>query len=191
MFSEGLVIDPISRQTTNAKDFINETSVYISHLGFAAYGRYDQFSVGSITVQTVALVSVADAYLVKNGDTAKVMGVLANDVDDRPISWVNTTKILGSVSLAANGLTLKCDPGSAFDFLALGQHVTETFTYTVLGWDGTSETQTVTMTITGGANEITGTSAANNLTGTVKRDRMLGLAGKDRLSGGDANDSIG
>ena len=93
MFGEGLVIDPASRQTIDATDFTNETSVYGSYLGIAAYSRFDQFRVGSITVETVDLVIVADAYSVKNGDTAKVLDVLANDVDDWLISSINTIGI--------------------------------------------------------------------------------------------------
>lgn len=190
MVGQGLVVDPSARQTIDATDFINETSIYGNTLGIAAYNRFDMFRVASITIETVDLVSTADSYAVSNNAAATTLDVLANDLDDRLITAIDTTGMLGSVTLAANGLSLIYDNGSAFDYLAVGETATETFTYTVLGWDGTSETQTVTITVTGGTNEITGTSGANTLTGTSKRDTMFGLAGNDTLSGGDGNDII-
>ena len=190
MFSEGLIFDPATRQTIDASDFTNSTSVFGSYLGIAAYSRYDSFRVAAITVELVDLQSAADSYAVSSNAAATTLDVLANDVDDRLITAIDTTGILGSVTLAADGLSLIYDNGSAFDHLAVGAQATETFSYTVLGWDGTSETQTVTVTITGGTNQITGTSGADNLTGTAKRDTMLGLAGNDTLSGGVGNDII-
>jgi VCBS repeat-containing protein len=190
MFGQGLVVDPLSRQTIDATDFTNETALYGNFVGIAAYSRYDQFRVASITVETVDLVSAADAYSVKSGDAPTVLDVLSNDVDGRQISGLDVAGVLGTVTLAADGRTVTYDAGMAFDNLGLGQVATETFTYTVLGWDGTSETQTVTVTVTGGANEVTGTSAANSLSGTAKRDIMRGLAGNDTLSGLDGNDDI-
>lgn len=190
MAGDGLVIDPALRQTIDPTDFTNETSIYGSYLGIAAYGRYDQFRVSSITVETLQLASVADAYSVNSGDVAKVFDVLANDTDEKLITSINTTGILGSVSLAADGLSVSYNPGTAFDFLGSGQQATETFTYKVLGWDGTSQTQTVTVTVTGGSNTITGTALADKLTGTIKADLMLGLGGNDTLYGGDGRDNI-
>lgn len=190
LFGDELVIDPASRQTIDPTDFTNETSIYGDYLGIAAYSRYDQFRIASITVETVDLTSVADAYAVNSGDAPTTLDVLANDVDDRLITSLNTSGVLGSVALSANGLTLIYDAGTAFDYLATGQQATETFTYSVLGWDGTSETQTVTITVTGGANEITGTLAANSISGTSKRDIIDGLAGNDTIYGLGGNDSI-
>lgn len=190
MFGQGLVIDPLSRQIIDATDFTNETALYGDFVGIAAYSRYDQFRVASITVEAVDLVSTADAFSVKSGDVATTLAVLSNDVDSRQISAIGVTGLLGAVAIAADGRTVTYDPGTAFDYLALGEVATETFTYTVLGWDGTSETQTVTVTVTGGPNEVTGTSAANSLSGTAKRDIMRGLAGNDTLSGLDGNDDI-
>lgn len=190
MVGQGLVVDPAARQIIDPTDFINETSIYGNTLGIAAYSRFDMFRVASITIETVDLASTADTYAQNSNAAATTLLVLANDIDARLITAIDTTGVLGSVTLAADGLSLIYDNSSAFDHLAVGEQATETFTYTVLGWDGTSETQTVTVTITGGMNEITGTSGANNLTGTSKRDMMLGLAGNDTLSGGDGNDVI-
>ncbi len=190
MVEQGLPVNPAARQTIDPTDFTNETSLYGDFLGIAAYNRFDMFRVASITIETVDLVTMADSYAISSNAPATTLDVLANDIDDRLISSINTTGILGSVTLAANGLSLVYNAGSAFDTLAAGETVTETFTYTVLGWDGTSETQTVTVVVTGGTNAITGTSAANQLTGTANRDTMLGLAGNDTISGGGGNDII-
>ena len=190
MVGQGLVVVPTARQIIDPTDFINETSIFGSTLGIAAYNRFDMFRVASITIETVDLSTTTDTYAQSNNAVATPLNVLANDVDAQLITAVNTSGVLGSVTIAANGQSLIYDNNSAFDYLAVGEQATETFTYTVLGWDGTSETQTVTVTVTGGTNEITGTSGANTLTGTSKRDTMLGLAGNDTMSGGDGNDTI-
>ncbi len=190
MFDQGLVIDPLSRQTIDATDFSNETALYGDFVGIAAYSRNDQFRVASITVEALDLVSAADAFSVKSGAMPTVLAVLSNDVDSRQISGLDVAGVVGTVTLAADGRSVTYDTGTAFDHLATGEVATETFTYTVLGWDGTFETQTVTVTVTGGLNEVTGTVAANLLSGSVKRDIMRGLEGNDTLSGLDGNDDI-
>ena len=190
MVGEGLLVDREARQTIDATDFTNETSIYGETLGIAAYSRFDMFRVASITIETVDLSTVADSFDISSNASPASLDVLTNDIDARSITAINSTGVLGSVTVAANGLTLVYDPGSAFDYLGAGEQVTETLTYTVLGWDGTSETQTVTVTVTGSSNVITGTAAADTLTGTSKRDTLLGLAGNDTLSGGDGNDNI-
>lgn len=190
MVGEGLVVNPSARQTIDPTDFTNETSVYGTTLGIAAYNRFDMFRVASITIETVDLASEADIYDISSNGPVTTLDVLANDIDGRLIQSIDTTGILGSVSLAANGLSLIYDLGSAFEFLGVGEQVVETFTYTVLGWDGTTEMQTVTVTVTGSTNQITGTSTANTLNGTSKRDTMLGLGGNDTLYGNDGNDII-
>lgn len=190
MFDQDLTINLASRQTIDATDFTNEVSAYGSFVGLGAYSRYDMFRVASVTVEEVEFVSVADEFSVKSQNSQVTLDVLANDIDERRISSVLAPEILGSVSIAANGLTLIYDPGTAFDHLALGEQANETFEYTVLGWDGTTETQTVTVTVTGALNDIAGTALNNFLVGTAKSDVILGLAGRDTISGNDGNDNI-
>jgi VCBS repeat-containing protein len=190
IFEQGLVLNPATRQTIDATDNTNEISAYGDYLGIAAFTRTDQFRIASITVEAIDLQSVADSFSFIADAGANVLDVLGNDIDDRIITSIDTTGVLGSVTLAADGLTVNYDTGSVFDNLPAGQTVTETFTYTVLGWDGTSETQTVTITITGGSNVINGTASADTLVGTDKRDVITGLAGRDDLSGMGGNDTL-
>ena len=190
MFDQDLVINPASRQAIDPTDFVNETAIYGSYIGIGAYSRYDMFRVASITVEEVDLISSADAFSVKSQNSQVTLDVLANDIDDRRISSVQSPGILGTVSVALNGLSLIYDPGLAFDYLAAGEQATETFRYTVLGWDGTSETQMVKVTVTGALNDITGTELNNLLNGTAKKDIILGLAGNDTINGMDGNDQI-
>ena len=190
IFEQGLVLNPSTRQTIDATDNTNEISVYGDYLGIAAFTRTDQFRLASITVEAIDLQSMADTYNFTADAGPTVLDVLGNDIDDRVITSINTSGLLGAVTLAADGLSVNYDSGSAFDNLPAGQTATETFTYTVLGWDGTSETQTVTITITGGANVINGTASADTINGTSKRDVITGLAGRDVIFGLDGNDSI-
>ncbi len=190
IFEQGLVLNPATLQTIDATDNTNEISAYGDYLGIAAFGRFDQFRVASITVEAIDLLSVADAYNLASDVGPVVLDVLGNDIDDRIITSINTTGVLGSVTLASDGQTVNYNSGTSFDYLAVGQTATETFTYTVLGWDGTSETQTVTITIIGGGNVINGTSASESLTGTALRDVISGFAGRDTIAGGNGNDSI-
>lgn len=190
LFDQGLVINPSTLQTIDPTDFTNEVSIYGDYLGIAAYNRFDGFRLGSITVQTVDLQSFADIYAVNSGDSPRVLDVLTNDVDDKRITSIHTSGVLGSVSLAADGQTLNYSANGAFDYLAMGETATETFTYTVLGWDGTSETQTVTVTVTGGGNTINGSSASETINGTESGDVISGFGGRDVISGQGGNDSI-
>ncbi len=190
MFGDGLVRDDAQRQFIDPTDFINEVSVYGSFLGIGAVTYLDGFRIASITVELIGLVATADAYAVKTSDAPVTLDVLANDTNGQQITAIDTTSLLGSVSLAADGLTLVYTAGSAFDHLAKGATATETFTYTVLGSDGTSQTQTVTLTITGDPNEINGTAGNNLLTGAATRDVIMGLAGNDTVNGLGGNDDI-
>ena len=195
-FDQGLVINQDSKQFIDPTDFINNLALYGSLLGFGAVNHLDNFRVAGLTIEiedTVVLpplTSVADSYAVKAFDAPVTLNVLANDVNAASITAINTSAVLGSVTLAANGLSLVYDAGSAFDYLAKGATATEAFTYTVLGADGTSQTQTVTLTVTGNPNEITGNTANNTLTGTARHDVILGLAGNDTINGLGGHDEI-
>jgi VCBS repeat-containing protein len=191
IFNQDLLINQNSRQFIDPTDFINSVSVFGNYVGFGAVNQLDSFSLAGITVEAIGgLNAVADNYAVKTSDAPVTLDVLANDDNGQRITAIDTTSLLGSVSLAADGLTLVYSAGSAFDALAKGVQATDTFTYTVLGFDGTSQTQTVTLTVTGDPNVINGTAANNLLTGTATRDVITGLAGNDTIDGMGGNDDI-
>src|SRR5690606_38888359 len=102
-----------------------------------------------ITVEVPILDTTADLIDLKSFETSATLDVLANDQDARQILSVDTTGLTGSVSISADGLSLVYDTGGAFNGLPIGESVTQSFTYRVLGWDGTEATETVTVTITG------------------------------------------
>ena len=190
-FGQGLVSQPNTLQTIDPTDFTNNVAIYGTYLGIAAFSKYDGFRLASITVQTeFDLQSVSDAYGVTSGQVPRVLDVLANDVDGKSVTAINTSGVLGSVSLAADGLSLSYSSNGVFDYLAVGETATETFSYTVLGWDGTYETQSVTVTVTGGGNLINGTAVADTINGTANRDMIFGFAGRDTISGQDGNDTV-
>jgi VCBS repeat-containing protein len=193
IFDQGLLIDQASKQFIDSSDFINDVSVFGRYLGFGAVNQLDSFRVAAITVEIVAvdvITTVADSYGVKTSDAPVTLDVLANDSNVQVITSIDTTSVLGSVTLAADGRTLVYNAGSAFDYLAKDAQATETFTYTALGTDGSSETQTVTVTVTGNPNLVDGTAGRNNLTGTGGRDIIQGFAGNDTIHGGMGNDDV-
>lgn len=195
MFGQGLIRDDLSPQIIDATDFTNEVSQTGDFLGIGARYYVDGFRIASITVEADVpsdppLTTTADAFAIKSTNAPLVLDVLANDANVQLISGINTTGALGSVTLAADGHTLTYDAGLAFDYLAKGATATDVFTYTVLGQDGTSQTQSVTMTVTGAPNEITGDIGSNTLTGSERHDVILGLAGNDTINGMGGNDEI-
>ena len=191
IFDQGLLIDQASKQFIDATDFTNTVSVFGNFIGFGAVNQLDSFRVAAITVEIVeAVVTHADAYAVKTSDASNVLNVLANDLGVEAITGFDKSSTLGSISLSADGLSLIYRAGSAFDYLAKGEQAIENFTYTVLGTDGSVETQTVSVMVTGDPNLINGTIRSNALTGTFGRDIMQGFAGNDTLHGGGGNDNV-
>ena len=190
LFNQGLVYDPASLQVIDPSDFMNDLSITGNFLGIGAVGNGDSFLLAAVTVEIIGLNAVSDSFAVKTSSTPVTLDVLANDDNAAQITGIDASLILGSVLLAADGLTLSYDPGSAFDYLAKGAQATESFTYTALGTDGSVETQTVTVTVTGDPNLIDGTSRSNALTGAARRDIIQGFAGNDTLHGGGGNDNV-
>jgi VCBS repeat-containing protein len=194
MFGQGLVRDESSRQFIDPTDFTNTVSQTGTYLGIGAVTYLDGFSVASITVEIIdpspVLTSVADTFAFKSSDAPRTLALLANDENAQSILSINTTGLLGAVTLAPDGQTVSYNAGLAFDYLAKGATATEQFTYTVLGTDGTEQTQTVTITVTGSPNEITGTSASEGLLGSERHDIILGLGGNDSINGLGGNDEI-
>lgn len=82
---------------------------------------------------------------------AVTIDVLANDSDAEgdtlTVDSVDTTGTIGSVT--NNGTDVTYDPNGQFDYLAVGETTTDTFSYTVSDGEGGFATCTVTVTIHG------------------------------------------
>lgn len=88
--------------------------------------------------------------------------------------------------------TFTYDPNGAFDGLAPGATVEDSFTYTLNDDQGGTDIGTVTVTVTGadGDDTIVGSIAAENLSGGVGNDDIGGRGGDDTIDGGVGNDTI-
>ncbi|MGI9385665.1 MAG: VCBS domain-containing protein, partial [Methyloligellaceae bacterium] len=87
-------------------------------------------------------------------DSAVIIDVLANDDDPDGsnanlfVASFDATGVQGTVTLNAND-TFTYDPGAAFQGLAAGEQVVETFTYVLEDEQGLQDVGTATVTITG------------------------------------------
>ncbi|MEM9062531.1 MAG: Ig-like domain-containing protein, partial [Pseudomonadota bacterium] len=92
---------------------------------------------------------------VSTSSSATVSATLtANDSDidigdDIEILSIDTTGLLGLVTIDADNDSIVYDPNSAFDSLGQGDTAIETFTYTVTDGNGGTDTATVTVTVDG------------------------------------------
>ena len=116
--------------------------------------------------------------------------VLANDTDldlsdSHTVSAVDTTGTNGTVLITNAGADVSYDPGSAYDYLAVGETATDTFSYTIDDGHGDTDTATVTVTITGTNNisVISGTT-----TGSVTEDGVLTFSGTLTITDIDTSD---
>ncbi|KZL07656.1 VCBS domain-containing protein [Pseudovibrio sp. Ad14] len=71
-----------------------------------------------------------------------------SDLSDTHSLALNSDEMTGSGTVVSDD-TFHYDPGTAFDYLAVGETATDTFSYTVTDAAGASSTSTVTITITG------------------------------------------
>ncbi len=99
-------------------------------------------------------VATDNAFTVTEDAQATTLAVLSNDTDPdvsdtKRVLSVNTTGVLGSVSIPTNGASISYSPGSAFQHLLTGQTATETFSYTMVDGAGAQSTATVTVLVTG------------------------------------------
>ncbi|HEX6376228.1 MAG TPA: cadherin domain-containing protein [Allosphingosinicella sp.] len=133
--------------------------------------------------------------------------LLGNDSDpdagtSLSIASVDDTGTLGSLVFDASTQTLRyVADHDAFDALAPGQSVVDTFTYTVTDGNGLTSTATVSMTVTGiadgvslsggnGSDTLTGTGGEDTLNGGNGNDTLSGLGGHDVLLGGNGTDTL-
>ncbi|RYY25477.1 MAG: tandem-95 repeat protein [Sphingomonadales bacterium] len=119
-----------------------------------------QFSAFNLSVRdfevldVIAPVDAINDAATVNEDSQVAINVLANDLDLgeannsqlRVISY-DATNVPGTLTLANNQFTFV--PGAAYQYLALGQTATVSFTYTIGDNEGFTDTATVTLTITG------------------------------------------
>ncbi|MFH1346539.1 MAG: hypothetical protein ABIL01_35910 [Pseudomonadota bacterium] len=91
------------------------------------------------------------------------------------------------------------DPNGKFNSLAVGQNVTDGFTYTIVNGQGNVATATVTLTIAGtmqglqisnGSGTLNGTSVDDQIGGGAGNDTIYGGAGYDWLQGGAGTDTL-
>lgn len=93
------------------------------------------------------------------------------------------------LTLNSNG-TFNYDPNSVFGDLNPGETASDRFTYTISDNNGGSDTATVTITINGVGNIITGTTGNDILNGTSEDDIFNSIAGNDLLRGFGGNDLL-
>ena len=115
--------------------------------------------------------------------------LLGNDSDPDPedvlaIASVDDSGTAGSLvfNAATQSLVYVAD-ADAFDALAPGETVVDSFAYTVTDPDGLTSTATVSVTVTGIADGI-------SASGGNGKDTLTGTGGEDILSGGNANDLL-
>ncbi|HEX7169048.1 MAG TPA: Ig-like domain-containing protein [Acidimicrobiales bacterium] len=106
----------------------------------------------TVTGSNDAPVAVDDAATVSEDAGATAVDVLANDsdpdaTDTLTVTAVGATGTVGTVT--NNGSDVSYDPNGQFENLAVGETVTDTFTYTIDDGNGGSDTSTVIVTITG------------------------------------------
>lgn len=127
------------------------------------------------------------ATVAENGNVT--LDVVANDFDFEGDA-LSVTSVAGgaqgtSVTINADG-TVTYDSGTAFDYLAVGETATDSFTYVVDDGNGGNSTGTVTVTVTGVNDDPT----AQNGTGTVQEDGVLVATGNLNANDADANDVL-
>jgi VCBS repeat-containing protein len=126
-----------------------------------SYTIADASGVQSTANVTVAITGVNDSpvatdnvFTVNEDAAATSIAVLSNDTDPdvgdtKRVLSVNTTGILGTVSIPTNGASISYSPGTAFQYLLAGQTATESFTYTMVDGAGAQSTANVTVIVTG------------------------------------------
>jgi Ca2+-binding RTX toxin-like protein len=82
-------------------------------------------------------------------DTSVLVDVLGNDTDDTPLTLVTATAPAGQGTVTIEGGQVRFDPGSDFDYLAIGESADVTVTYQVSDQFGKTDTATLTVTVTG------------------------------------------
>jgi VCBS repeat-containing protein len=86
-------------------------------------------------------------------DNSVSIAVLSNDSDpdgdNLVVSNASVTSGLGSASVGSGGANVTYDPGTAYNYLAVGESASVTISYTISDGHGGSSTASVTVTVTG------------------------------------------
>ncbi|MDD2653025.1 MAG: VCBS domain-containing protein, partial [Sulfurimonas sp.] len=133
---------PVANPDTNA----------VTEDGADAEGRDDSNANTTIIEGTTVLANDTD---VDNGDTKAVSGVAAGtqtgDLTDASTVGADVAGTYGTVKIASDGTyTYTLDnTNSTVQALAVGEHTTETFSYTMVDSQGATSTTTLTITING------------------------------------------
>ena len=91
-----------------------------------------------------------DAIAISEDGPGVTVDVLANDTDVDATDTLTVDSVSAGGGLVTNnGTDVFYDPNGQFEYLAQGEVVTDTFTYTVDDGNGGQDTATVTVTITG------------------------------------------
>lgn len=108
----------------------------------------------TVTGADDAPVAMPDALTVTNDSAGVSIPVLANDLDadasdSRKIVAVDSSGLSGAVQISPDGTRVNYTPGPAFQDLAFGQSVVDTFAYTISDLSGNLSTALVSVTVTG------------------------------------------
>ena len=141
------------------------------------FGQAEEYLANLLDYAATDLMALTDE------DTAAAIDgadLLANDTDDDgdalTITGVSGTSLLGAaVTLNLDG-TITYDPSGALDYLAAGDRVDDSFTYTIDDGNGGTDTATVTFTVLGVNDAPTEPVDADGPTGaTLAEDAAVGI----------------
>lgn len=149
----GVLYTPASAfQSLGAGQSISETIVYTiaDAAGAAASAPLNVLVQGA----NDAPLAIADQLTLAGNAAPQTINVLANDFDvdngdTKTVASLDTTGLLGAVSIAPGGAGVIYSPGAAFAALAAGQSATDAFRYTVVDRAGAASTAEVRITLTG------------------------------------------
>ena len=115
-------------------------SFTVNGINDAPVAQDDMIGGGSLTDEDTAITILADDLLANDSDV--------DASDTLSVSAVSNSALGATVSLDTNG-DIVYNPAGALDYLAEGETVTDSFTYTVDDGHGGSDTATVTLTVHG------------------------------------------
>lgn len=211
------VVNPDNTVTFTPNASYDSLSVGDSAVGSFSYTVKDSTGASSTAGVNVTINGLNDAP-VANPDAATVadgqsvtINVLGNDVDVDRLHILNVVGFTNPASGASlqliNGQFVYTADVTSFDSIPSGQHITDTFTYTIADDWGATSTTTVTVTVTGNAQPgeticgstqdggnhdqvIMGGAGNDVLGGGNGRDTIEGGGGSDTIAGGNGNDSL-
>jgi VCBS repeat-containing protein len=208
-------IDPVTGKIdynpNGAFDYLSAGETATDTLHYTVSDNHGATSTGTMTI-TVTGVNTPPIAVADNVTTSATQWIniapLANDSDlnrdDKlTLQSVNTTGTKGTVQLNASTNTLTYFPGSALDYLSVGQTATDTFTYTVSDGHGGTSTATDTVTITGvnfaptaGAVAATDSAYTTININALAADKVTGakpgvVAGSGWLGAASTSDDVG